>query len=77
MFEEIHLDAEKFYFYLNAGFSKEEAVEILNQNFDLEKELLREKTISLEGTGISTNGNQLIIERDNDFISVKYIKNLE
>ena len=70
IFEEIHTDVEKFYFYLNADFSKQEAVELVNQPMEVEVD-------SPEKSNLILDGNRLIMERSNDFILVRYVKNLE
>ena len=58
LFEEIHSNVEKFYFYLNIGDSKEIAAEKI-------------------GAIIDQTGTQLIIEKSNEIISIKYIKDLK
>jgi len=55
LFEEIHSDVEKFYFYLSVGDSKEAAAEKINA---------------------SINKSQLIIERSNEIILIKYTKEI-
>ena len=56
LFEEIHSDVEKFYFYLEEKPDKGVAAKKIDAEF---------------------NGNQLIIQKSNEIISINYTKNLE
>lgn len=69
LFEEIHADVEKFYFYNHTVFSREEAAEQIGAE--------------LNGNQLTIERNKTIKERhwfkreDKKIISVKYVKTLE
>ncbi len=68
LIEGIHSDIDKFYFYKDLGFANQEAVDMVNQYIMLTKVLDEDKLI--------LNGSKLVINRDRNSISIKYIKSL-
>ncbi len=71
--EEIYSDVEKFYFYKNLEFTNQESVDMVNQ--DVTHIVSEEDKLILDGNQLIIE--RRIIERSNDVVSVKYIKNLE
>jgi len=69
VFERIHADVEKFYFFRNLGFGNEEAVEMVNQHII--------NTVLPERDNLALVGNQLVVNRSNKIISIMYTKNLD
>jgi len=71
VFEEIYSDIEKFYFFKNLEFENEEAVEMVNQY------IINTALPDRDKLNLSESGKQLIIERGNSKILVKYTKTID